>query len=295
MPAFGINDAPATVRSVKANGVVYVSAIDIIRWINPDGHPHKQWERLKPNNVLKYQFSGERQRPTPVVDADDAIMLAMQLPGKAAAKFRLKCTDVLRRYFAGDTSLSTEIEANRPSPELEEFLLPVKKKQALLDEATIDLKIERLRAISAASIKSEVAALELEAATHQAAAASANMGRIDAIAKWGSIGNAERDRIAKGDLARRLMHESSATGLTETSIPIVAAKMNIPYNKQLRTKAPTIGKTLKELYVKRHHKSPPKRSVAVATRTGSTIVKENCYYEKDEDLIRAAIEKELGM
>ena len=127
----------------------------------------------------------------------------------------------------------------------------------------------------------------------QAAAAAANMDRIDAIARWGSVGNTERDRVAKGDLARRLMHESSATGLTETSIPIVAAKMGVPYNAALKARATTIGKTLKELYVKRHRKNPPKRSVAVATNTGSTIVRENCYFEKDEDLIRTAIEKEL--
>ena len=293
VPAIGIDDAPATVRSVKTNGAIYISAFDVIEWICPGNQSRKQWDRLKPDKVLKHQFRGERQRPTPVVDADGAIMLAMQLPGKAAAQFRLKCTDVLRRYFAGDTSLSAEIAAKRPAPELAEFLLPVKKKQALLDEATLDLKIERLRATGAASIKSEVASLELVAANHQAAAASANMDRIDAIARWGSVGNTERDRVAKGDLARRLMHESSATGLTETSIPIVAAKMGVPYNAALKAKATTIGKTLKALYVKRHQKPPPKRSVAVPTHTGSTIVRENCYFEKDEDLIRTAIEREL--
>ena len=56
------------------------------------------------------------------------------IPGKAASDFRMGRLDVLRRYFAGDTTLSAEIAAKRPSPE---FLLPVRKKQALFDKLEI--------------------------------------------------------------------------------------------------------------------------------------------------------------
>jgi hypothetical protein len=47
-----------------------------------------------------------------LVSFQDAIELAMVLPGNVAREIRVKFSDIIRRYLAGDHSLITEIQAN---------------------------------------------------------------------------------------------------------------------------------------------------------------------------------------
>lgn len=53
--------------------------------------------------------------PTKLIGFQDAIELIMVLPGKVARETRVKFSDIIRRYLAGDSSLISEIQQNAAS------------------------------------------------------------------------------------------------------------------------------------------------------------------------------------
>ena len=59
-----------------------------------------------------FQFEGQGQRPTPVVDARGLVTLLNLLPGHKAAAFRAKSADIIVRYLGGDPTLIAEINRN---------------------------------------------------------------------------------------------------------------------------------------------------------------------------------------
>jgi hypothetical protein len=63
--------------------------------------------------VTNFKFPGRGQRDTPVADAEGITHIIMILPGRAAAIARQSAANVVVRYLGGDTSLVTEIMANR--------------------------------------------------------------------------------------------------------------------------------------------------------------------------------------
>ena len=117
---FGIVNA---IRKTTIDGKLYVSAIDTISQFSKacTESSRKFFTRNKKNveaesSVVYHQFPGQGQRETPCVDANGALFLMMRVPGKAAMQFRLKCFDILKRYFAGDASLGAEAAANAGAP-----------------------------------------------------------------------------------------------------------------------------------------------------------------------------------
>lgn len=61
------------------------------------------------------QLSRRGGYPTKLISFQDAIELAMVLPGKIARETRVKFADIIRRYLAGDHSLIMEIQDNAVS------------------------------------------------------------------------------------------------------------------------------------------------------------------------------------
>lgn len=53
--------------------------------------------------------------PTKLIGFQDAIELIMVLPGKVAKETRVKFSDIIKRYLAGDSSLISEIQQNAAS------------------------------------------------------------------------------------------------------------------------------------------------------------------------------------
>jgi hypothetical protein len=60
-------------------------------------------------------FTGQGQKEQEVINIEGGILLICHLPGKQAKAMRLKAVKLLLRYFAGDQTLHTEIEANAAS------------------------------------------------------------------------------------------------------------------------------------------------------------------------------------
>lgn len=114
----------ATVRFTVVDGVQYLSVRDFImhmcgKNINDAG---EVWRNLSEDkkkevreSVLKFKFPGRGQSEQPVITFPGAIKLAMFLPGEKAKKNRALMTNIIIKYFAGDSSLCHEVYSNAQS------------------------------------------------------------------------------------------------------------------------------------------------------------------------------------
>ena len=60
-------------------------------------------------HYTSHRFPGQRGRPSEVVDIPSALQIIMLLPGKTAARVRVKASYLLTRFLAGDLRLISEI------------------------------------------------------------------------------------------------------------------------------------------------------------------------------------------
>jgi len=95
-----------------------VSAYDVINIVTASEQAYVIFHRLKEEHpevlsiFTNFQFEGQGQRPTPVVDARGLVTLLNLLPGHKAAAFRAKSADIIVRYLGGDPTLIAEINRN---------------------------------------------------------------------------------------------------------------------------------------------------------------------------------------
>jgi hypothetical protein len=59
--------------------------------------------------VQTFRFPGQRGRSSEVVDIPTALQIIMMLPGRTAAKVRVKASVLLTRFLAGDLTLVGEV------------------------------------------------------------------------------------------------------------------------------------------------------------------------------------------
>jgi hypothetical protein len=112
----------ATVRFTVIGGVQFLSIRDLIMVMcdktNKDAS--QTWIRDITNEqkaeissfCRNFQFPGRGQSEQPVIQFQGAMKLLMWLPGENAKKFRSQAADILTRYYAGDTTLLSEINAD---------------------------------------------------------------------------------------------------------------------------------------------------------------------------------------
>lgn len=114
----------ATVRFTNIDGVQYLSISDIIKHICAKDFrgASKVWRNLPEEkkaevwqNGTHFKFSGQGQSEQPVITFKCALKLVMLLSGDKAAMHRVAMVSILSRYYAGDDSLTDEIEANAAS------------------------------------------------------------------------------------------------------------------------------------------------------------------------------------
>ena len=65
--------------------------------------------------LRNFKFPGRGQSVQPVISFKGCLKLLMKLPGETAKKVRSQFTDILTLFYAGDSSLHGEIEANSAS------------------------------------------------------------------------------------------------------------------------------------------------------------------------------------
>ncbi len=123
----------ATVRYTTINGIQYLSVRDIILTMccNDECDNTMRKKQVKASRIWgmipesfkselypvcqRFQFKGSGQSEQHVIQFNGALKLLMWLPGEQAKLLRVKATDILTRYFAGDETLISEIQANAES------------------------------------------------------------------------------------------------------------------------------------------------------------------------------------
>jgi hypothetical protein len=112
-----IKNTHATVR-VTDDGLLY--AVDLTMVVtgknqNDAGHVIRNLgeENFQSVNFIKRQISSHGGYKTKLVSFEHAIELIMVLPGKMAKQVRKQMKDIIVRYLDGDTSMCSEIQANR--------------------------------------------------------------------------------------------------------------------------------------------------------------------------------------
>ena len=153
----------ATVRLAKIDGVQYLSVRDVIMHVCDKSAKtaNKLWEILSDekkrevtNDVRNFQFPGQGQSKQPVITFKGALKLAMFLSGDKAAMHRSAMVGILSRYYAGDGSLTDDIEANAASDS------PVAQmaRNSLASEGALENPKKRTR-VSVESLSNEVSAI----------------------------------------------------------------------------------------------------------------------------------------
>lgn len=153
----------ATVRFTTVDGVQYLSISDIIKHICAKNFrgASKVWRNLSEakkaevwQNGTLFQFPGQGQSEQPVITFKGALKLTMLLSGEKAALHRSAMVEILSRYYAGDDSLTDEIEDNASSTSA----VAQMARSALASEGALENPKKRAR-ISAESFSDVVSVL----------------------------------------------------------------------------------------------------------------------------------------
>jgi chromosome segregation ATPase len=114
----------ATARLAVIEGLQYLSLRDVIMHLcgSSSKTASKRWERYSDDVKEEvatfcrhFQFPGQGNKPELVINFKGCLKLAMLVSGENAARHRSAMVNILSRYYAGDGSLTDEIEANAAS------------------------------------------------------------------------------------------------------------------------------------------------------------------------------------
>jgi hypothetical protein len=114
--------AKKTTTNVPTNPAVsYVAAVSLIEAITNTSRQNSEkcWKSIKRDiqetatnscgTSCSFRFPGQRGPKSDVIDTTTALQVIMLLPGKTAARFRLKAAVLLVRFLSGDLSLVAEV------------------------------------------------------------------------------------------------------------------------------------------------------------------------------------------
>ena len=280
------------------------------------------------NQITQLRING-KGKLTPVADAKTLVEIVFLLPGKMARDFRRKSAAKVCRLLGGDSTLVTEIEQRRTSLQssaegraTQAFLLG-----GSTEAAEKGAEIESYDGMPAGFrfldntdrkvVAKEVVelSLERERQTLKRSRCEDMVGRYVSLRDIGVELDPRtmielRDNVSlltKRDLA---IEGSGTQGLTqdpttpthslgpeqrghETGIVVVAAKMGVRVPASM---SGSIGKLMKSLY-KEKYNLPGDWNNFIKRQTlyQGRPIQENCYYERDEDIIESAIKMKLGL
>jgi hypothetical protein len=296
--------AGATARLAVIENVQYLSVRDVLMHISglSAKRATEKWNLLSTEikNELteflgQFRFPGPgNPTPVPVITFKGVLKLVMLVSGQKAALYRSAMVKILQKYYAGDSSLLEEVEANVQSAgpiqqmaraslvaeavpvEDEALSLPFKKRRMELEMARMEAEVKAKQTTNRAA---ELANIATERELLQACTTSYRELCEDQVMD-------ERARlILKDNFLNMAMLQGSAGGgpglITNgkpISLSLVAHElgMKIASNDLI-----SIGQELKKRYVDKHGKPPPKHEQLCGGR--ATLV--NTYMEGDRTLL----------
>ena len=302
----------ATARLAVIEDAQYLSIRDIIMHFGGCSakSANKAWERLSESRKQEvatecriFKFQGQGQTEQPVITFKGALKLVMWIGGENAKKYRSAMVNILQRYYAGDSSLLQEVEANAQSAG------PVQQmaRASLVAEA-VPVAVED---VSDWTLSCRKRKMELEMASMEAdieAKKIANRGaEHEHLVKITSSYKELCDDKAMDERARLILKDSflnmailqsgagstadgagGGQGLLTNGKPISLSMVA----DQLGLKIPTnelisIGQSLKKLYVEKHGRAPSKHEQLC----GGRVTMVNTYMEGDRSLMEEVLRK----
>ena len=279
---------------------------------------NEAWQRLSDEQkdeltafCGQFQFSGRGQSEQPVITFQGALKLIMMLPGETAKKTRSHFAEILTRYYAGDSSLHAEVEANAAA----EGPVNLLAREALPDDEPLTLGMKRFRELEyeerRLSLREREARLEAELAMIPVTVKERELAHhhklVHAIQSM-CPGNVLDDRtrlllkdrgmnlilgenaraIANGETNAQISNGQISNGPNPDGNPKSVSDIAAEMGKAFRTKhVIRIGVAAAEKYRERYgpDAEPPKHPQWVNGRTCAV----NHYVEKDHDLVREAV------
>ena len=293
----------ATARLAVIQDLQYLSIRDIIMHCAAvsSKSANKIWERLPESRKQEvatecrnFKFSGQGQSEQPVITFRGTLKLVMWIGGENAKKYRSAMVNILQRYYAGDSSLLEEIEANSQSagpiqqmaraslvaeavPVSNELDLPHKRKMEELEIARQELEIARVReeiegrkVQNLANITAHVRELCQDTVLDERSRLMLKDNFLNMVTLQGQPGGGQA-LITNG------LNPNKPISL---SLVVNELGLKIPSNELI-----SIGMELKKRYINKHGKDPSKHDQLC----GGRVTKVNTYMESDRPLMEEVL------
>ena len=299
--------AGASARLTVIDNIQYLSVRDVLMHVCDltSVRANEKWRVLSEevkNEVAEFicnfQFPGKGNRLEAVITFKGVLKLVMLISGQKAALYRSAMVSILQRYYAGDGSLTDEIEANAQSASpIAQMARASLAAEQPVQEPSLDFKRKR-EELDMCRMESEIQILRAEVEFKKRANRAAEQ---DLIAKvTASYTEVCRDTVIderarlifKDSFLNIAMLQGPAAGpalLTDgqvnnkpVSLSMIATEMGmkIPSNELI-----SVGVELKKRYVEKHGKEPSKHDQLCNGR----MTKVNSYTESDRSLIEEVL------
>ena len=312
----------ATVRFTVIDNQQYMSVRDIIlvvcdKTVDTAGRVWREMSDEHKDDLRQYlstyKFTGRGQLQQPVISFPGALKLMMFLPGSNAKKNRGAMVKILHRFYAGDKSLLTEIEANAMSdspvaqmaraslPAADDNKAALTRKRQLLEIEDLELNnLEKRARIESMTIANKTAAEMHIHAERQAAIAAVLSFQTLMCSLSADVSLDGRTRLALEDIAKndfmakrntKLITNAEGDEKTKNeggwgtiSISEVAKDLGIkaPLSSKLLQ---SIGLSMSKLYRNKYDQVPEKHSSFV----NGTERMINSYTKRDLEMMQQAI------
>ena len=269
-------------------------------------------ENFEKKKLFLLKLPGKGNQKTYTIHFRDALELIMVLPGKFATETRKKFADIIIRYFAGDASLTPEIEANaasdHPVAQMARETLASERQDAealkrsreqadIMFELEVQEKRERIKRLQIENEQKryENQQLGLESLNHFKSFLS------ETVPGWESD---KRLRLQLEDRAKNIVLNSGSTAVAPAGgaqpgapagapLPASSSIQSLSISQvcqemKLRPKTGdlvSIGKRVGQLYRERHNNQPPPKHRQWVDGAEREV---NSYTEADRPVIEQA-------
>jgi hypothetical protein len=252
--------------------------------------------------VRLFQFPGQGNKPEPVITFKGALKLIMLVSGQKAAMYRSAMVKILQKYYAGDSSLLEEVEANAqsagpiqqmaraslvgeavPVEDEEALSLPFKKRRMELEFAKMEAEVHTIQIANqaAAQAHSREHLTKIKDSYQELCEDKLMDERARVILKDSFLNMA----LLQAPMAR--IGDGAGPALITDGAPISLSLVRdqLHLNQVTDDELISVGQRVSKDYEAQHGKRPSKHTQLLKGR--ATMV--NTYCERDRPLLEAAL------